>query len=162
MYLTTIKPTIYLPKWQFQYGYPHSNTFLQVFTFQTTPFSTTKSLLASKTICQPIKCNDVRFPTVNHRINCCKYLTSSNQTSPYIGKCIRTNILTPHSQIWIPTFWWRYSYEIRMFLILHSPIYPAISKVLVYPQQLINLYQLIPPVYLVMIIKCQVPACKPQ
>ena len=33
--------------------------------------------------------NDVRFPTVNHRIYCRKVLMLSNQTSVYIHKCIR-------------------------------------------------------------------------
>ena len=61
----------------FEYGYPHSNAFLQF------------RLKLER--CKPQK--SARHPTIcdviNDRIYCSKFLTLSNQTSHYKSKCIR-------------------------------------------------------------------------
>ena len=71
---------------KFEYGYPHSNTLLQL----KLKLECCKSHKAAR---HPAKCdviNDVKlFPTVYHRIYCCKLLTLSNQTLHYKPKCIR-------------------------------------------------------------------------
>ena len=70
----------------FEYGYPHSNAFLQ-FRPQL------KHYKPQKAACHPTTCdviNDVKlFPTVYWRISCRKFLTLSNQSWCYKIKCIR-------------------------------------------------------------------------
>ena len=44
--------------------------------------------------------NDVRVPTVYHRIYHCKVLTSSHQTSHYIHKALEYCICPPHEHFW--------------------------------------------------------------
>ena len=84
-----VYPTIYLPKWNFEYGYPHSNALLQF------------ELKLER--CKPYKAarhstiGDVIYVklslTVYHRIYCRKFLTLSNQTSHYKLKCIRSQFI---------------------------------------------------------------------
>ena len=74
------------PNENFEYGYPHSNAFLQFWLKleRCKPYKIERH----PTICDVI--NDVKlFPTVYHRINCRKFLTLSNQMSRYKSKCIR-------------------------------------------------------------------------
>ena len=74
------------PNVNFEYGYHHSNAFLQfrLELERCKPHKAARHL----TICDVI--NDVKlFPTVYHRIYCRKFLTLSNQTSRYKCKCIR-------------------------------------------------------------------------
>ena len=70
----------------FEYGYPHSNALLQ----SRLKFELCKQ---DKAAHGPTKCDVINyvklFPTVYHRIYCCKFMTLSNQTSCYKSKCIR-------------------------------------------------------------------------
>ena len=74
------------PNENFEYGYPHSNVFLQF-------GPKLKRCKMHKAARHPTKCdiiNDIKlFPTVYRRIYCCKFLTLSNQTLRYKSKCIR-------------------------------------------------------------------------
>ena len=73
------------PNENFEYGYPHSNAFLQ-FRFEL------ERCKPRKTVRHPTKCdviNDVKqFQTVYRRIYCRKFLTLSNQKKRYKSKCI--------------------------------------------------------------------------
>ena len=76
------------PNEYFEYGYPHSDALLQFcLKFELC------NLHLHKAAHHPTKCgiiNDVKsFPTVYHRIYCCKFLMLSNQTLGYKSKCIR-------------------------------------------------------------------------
>ena len=85
-----IYPTIYLPKWNFEYDYPNSNALLQ-------SQLKLEHCKPHKAAHRPTKCdiiNDAKlFPTVYRRIYCCKNLTLSNQMSLYKSKCIRICII---------------------------------------------------------------------
>ena len=74
------------PNENFEYGYPHSNALLQF-------HLKLECCKPHNTACHPTKCDviyDIKlFPTVYHRIYCCKFLTLSNQKSHYKSKCIR-------------------------------------------------------------------------
>ena len=76
---------VYIPRYTFpneyfEYGYPHSNAFLQF----RLKFERCKP---HRVACHPTKCdviNDVKlFPTLYRRIYCRKFLTLFNQTSCY-------------------------------------------------------------------------------
>ena len=70
----------------FEYGYPHSNAFLQ-FRLELERWKPHKAA-RHPTRCDVI--NDVKlFRTIYRRIYCRKFLTSSNQTLRYKIKCIR-------------------------------------------------------------------------
>ena len=74
------------PNENFEYGYPHSDAFLQ-FRLKLERCKPYKNE-SHPTICDVI--NDVKlFPTVYRRIYCRKFLTLSNQMSRYKSKCIR-------------------------------------------------------------------------
>ena len=77
-----ITDNIYPQKIKFEYSYPHSNAFLQ-FCLKLEPL---------KAAPHQMRCDiiyDIKlFPTVYHRINCRKFLTS-NQISGCKIKCIR-------------------------------------------------------------------------
>ena len=75
-----------------EHGYPHSDT-LHQFCLKFEGCKPQKSARDPTTcVCDVI--NDVKlFPTVYCRMYCCKFLTSSNQTSRYKIKCIRIVIL---------------------------------------------------------------------
>ena len=74
------------PNVYFEYGYPHSNALLQ-FRLKLQRYK------PHKAACHPTKCDIINdhklFPTVYHRMYCRKFLTLSNQMSPYKIKCIR-------------------------------------------------------------------------
>ena len=94
-----VYPTIYLPKWNFEYGYPHSNALI-TFSLQKDSENVLCCAYTSSDHCdasciKPLaSCiyslvnqwkatlrNDVGFPTVYRRIYCRKFMTLSNQTS---------------------------------------------------------------------------------
>ena len=74
----------------FEYDYPHSNALLG-FRFEL------ERCKPHKDARHPTKCgviNDFKlFPTVYRRIDCCKFLTFSNQMSRYKNKCIRMSYI---------------------------------------------------------------------
>ena len=92
------------PNENFEYGYPHSNALL---TFSLQIWSkmyfvapirpVTASCIKPLASCiyslvnqwKATLCNDVGFPTVYHKIYCCKLIMLSNQTLHCICKCIR-------------------------------------------------------------------------
>ena len=77
------------PNENVEYGYPHSNAFLQfrLKLERCKPHNAARHLTKYEVI------NDVKmFPTVYRRIYCRKFLTLSNQTSRYKRKCIRIGI----------------------------------------------------------------------
>ena len=92
------------PNENFDYCYPHSNTLFNIYTSEAQHFAPNWSLVSDlKQLRQPITShvfNDVGAPTLYRRIYWCKFLTLSNQTSRYIGKCIKIcdYWLTVHSR----------------------------------------------------------------
>ena len=86
------------PNENFEYGYPHSNAFLQfrLKLERCKPYKTERH----PTICDVI--NDVKlFPTVYRRIYCRNFLTLSNQMSRYKSKCIRILISERKHKVWL-------------------------------------------------------------
>ena len=94
------------PNENFEYGYPHSNAFLQ-FRLKLERLKLHKAA-RHLTKCDVI--DEVKlFPTVYRRIYCRKFLTLSNQTSSYKCKCIRMyhicrlRVITAKL---FPNMWW--------------------------------------------------------
>ena len=86
------------PNENFEYGYPHSNAFLQfrLKLERCKPYKTERH----PTICDVI--NDVKlFPTVYRRIYCRNFLTLSSQMSRYKSKCIRILISELKHKVWL-------------------------------------------------------------
>ena len=105
------------PNEHFEYGYPHSNAFFNIYSSKARHFASNWSFVSNvKQLRQPIISDvtyDVGAPTVYRRIYWRKFLTLSNQRSRYIRKCIRIHlniqlcIMTSlHRLIWIIYSWW--------------------------------------------------------
>ena len=85
------------PNEHFEYGYPHSNTPFNIYSWKAQLFAPNWSFVSNvKQLRQPITSDvtyDVGAPTVYRRIYWRKFLTLSNQTSGYIRKCIRIRFI---------------------------------------------------------------------
>ena len=70
MWFPNVYPTIYLPKWNFEYGYPHFNALLL---FRRKLERCKQHNAANHPMKWDVIINDVKlFPTVYHGIYCCK------------------------------------------------------------------------------------------
>ena len=120
--ISNVNPTIYLPKCNFQYDYPHSNAFLQF------PLKL-KHCMTHKVARHPRICDVVNhvklFRTVNRRTYCRTFLTLSNQKQRYKSKCIRIIFLALIASwefvgFFVPLLVWQSSYrgrEIRWYYV---------------------------------------------